>query len=532
MIKSLLSNCLFCLSVLFYSLFTGCSSDTSTARAYYLSPAGSDDNSGTIRNPWRSFERVNRMILKPGDTILLEGRSTFGGTLFMDSLDSGEKEGKILISSYGNGKAIIDGGKSQGIVVDNAIYFEISNIVVKGDGRKSGNMTDGVFITSSDSFKLDNIEVYGFQHSGIHVRNSKEARITRVNAHDNGFAGINVTGSRANDPESYENENLYIGYSIASNNPGDPTVLNNHSGNGILASSVRNGIIEYCEAFDNGWDMPWTGNGPVGIWVWDCTGITIQHCVSHDNKTNQKAGDGGGFDLDGGVSKSVIQYCLSWSNQGAGIGLFEFGAAKPWENNVIRYNISRNDGSKNGGSLEIWKGENGGIMKNCDIYNNTFYNDTARGIALSILNNVPGFSFRNNIFVYKSSFTGEKQRLTSESFLGNCYWNLSGNRSVTGYRNILDWANATGNEKSNGRLTGIFSDPLLVDPKKPINPDPEKMDEDNLSGFFLKDETLLAGKGVNPGESFGFNNPGIGIAGTQVRHDDKFDIGAVGFRRK
>ena len=182
----------------------------------------------------------------------------------------------------------------------------------------------------------------------------------------------------------YDNENIYIGHCIAENNPGDPAVKDNHSGNGILASSVKRGTIEYCEAFNNGWDMPWTGNGPVGIWIWDCRDIIIQYCIAHDNKTRPGAGDGGGFDLDGGVSNSVIQYCLSYNNQGAGYGLFEFGAAKPWENNIIRYNISQNDAIFNTGSVAIWRGE-AGVMRNCEIYNNTFYNNTSTGIYNFIL---------------------------------------------------------------------------------------------------------------------------------------------------
>ena len=93
--------------------------------------------------------------------------------------------------------------------------------------------------------------------------------------------------------------------------------------NGILASSVEYGTIEYCEAFNNGWDMPWTGNGPVGIWIWDCTDFTIQHCISHHNRNHPEAADGGGFDFDGGVSNSTIQYCISHHNEGAGYGLYE-----------------------------------------------------------------------------------------------------------------------------------------------------------------------------------------------------------------
>jgi Right handed beta helix region len=513
-------------------MFTGCNQVKAPARSYYISPSGSDDNEGSVRNPWRSLERVNRMVLSPGDTILFEGGETFSGTCYLDSLDSGDKDSSVVLGSYGTGMATIDGGEKEGLVIDNTDYFKVSNLILKGSGRKTGNTSDGVLITTADNFKLDNLDVSGFQHSGIHINGSKNAVVTRITAHDNGFAGILVSGRHANDPVLFDNVNLYIGYCRAFNNPGDPTVLKNHSGNGILASSVRGGTIEYCEAFGNGWDMPWNGNGPVGLWIWDCTNFTIQYCISHDNKTNPVAADGGGFDLDGGVSNSIIQYCVSWSNQGPGIGLFEFGAAKKWENNIVRYNISRNDGTLNGGSLSVWKGENGGSMSNCAVYNNTFYNDTAKGISLWITSNIPGFSYMNNIFVYKGSFIGPAQILTTESFTGNCYWNLSLNKSFAGYNSFQKWAVSTGNEKSDGKSTGIYADPMLIDPSGVIRPDTAFFDHNSLSGFYFRPGSPVAGKGVDPGSPFGIENNYSGINRSPVKHDGLFDIGATGFVKK
>jgi hypothetical protein len=372
-----------------------------------------------------------------------------------------------------------------------------------------------VLVLTSDYYTLDNLEVFGFQHSGIHIVGSKNARITQISSHDNGFAGIHVDGAHVNDPLSYDNENLYIADCKAFNNPGDPTVLNNHSGNGILASSVNRGTIEYCEAYNNGWDMPWKGNGPVGIWLWDCSNVTIQYCMSHDNKTNPVAADGGGFDLDGGVSNSLIQYCISWSNQGAGFGLFEFGAAKVWENNVLRYNISRNDGIRNGGSLSVWKGENGGTMRNCAIYNNTFYNDTAKGISVWFTTPVKGFTYKNNIFLFKGSFLGDRQKLSSDSFSGNCIFNLSGKGFV----------------KVSEKPAGVLMNPGLKDPEMKITADPRLMNESNLSGFFIT-EPFLKGAGKDPGSPFGFVNSYIGIAGSSVKHDNKIEIGALGFKKR
>ena len=441
-------------------LTIGCRSDLSTSSGnIYLSPTGNDNNPGSIRKPWKSINRINEINFKPGDRIHFEGGAVFTGTLRLDSLDKGSADKKIIFSSYGNGNAIIDGGNAEAISINDCEYFIFNNLIIKGSGRKEGNLTDGILISSSGNFELDSLDVSGFQHSGVHLLDTKNASITYVSGHDNGFAGIHASSVKGNDPVTYGNENLYIGHCAAYNNPGDPTVLKNHSGNGILASSVKGGTIEFCEAFNNGWDMPWTGNGPVGIWIWDCTDFTIQYCISHDNRTNPVAKDGGGFDFDGGVSNSVIQYCISYDNEGAGYGLFEFGASKPWENNIIRHNISLNDGIINEGSLAIWKDERSGAMRNCEIFNNTFVNDTLRGISISFITNCAGFRFNNNIFVYKDSFIGKGQKIKDEIFTDNIFWSLTGSGSLPA-------------ALSGG---GVFKDPLLINPGQIRITDPLKI---------------------------------------------------------
>ena len=139
--------------------------------------------------------------------------------------------------------------------------------------------------------------------------------------------------------------NIRISYCKAENNAGDPTNFTNHSGNGIMVGHCKNVTIEYCTATNNGWDMPRKGNGPVGIWCFEADSVIIQHCISYKNKTSPGSADGGGFDMDGGVTNSIIQYCLSYENEGSAFGIFQYDGAGKWNNNTIRYCISENDGS-------------------------------------------------------------------------------------------------------------------------------------------------------------------------------------------
>ena len=116
-----------------------------------------------------------------------------------------------------------------------------------------------------------------FKNRWLLIYSSKFVTNTHVYAHDNGSAGITVEGSG----DKKDSREIYIGYCRAENNAGDPTNLTNHSGNGIVVGHCTKVTIEYCEATNNGWDMPRIGNGPVGIWGYEADSLIIQHCLSY-----------------------------------------------------------------------------------------------------------------------------------------------------------------------------------------------------------------------------------------------------------
>jgi hypothetical protein len=498
------------------------------SNVYYISPDGDDENSGkSPARAWKTIQRVNETDFGPGSSILFEGGKEFEGTIQLSEADAGSSGQKLTISSYGDGKAMINGHNKQGLVAEDCDNLTVKDLIFRGSGRMTGNTTDGVMISGSDSIKVNNLEVYGFQKSGLHIRKTVKAHVTQVYAHHNGFAGIHVTGTTMNHETEYDNEDLYIGYCVAESNPGDPTVLKNHSGNGILANSVKGGVIEYCESFNNGWDMPWTGNGPVGIWIWDCTDFIIQYCIAHDNKTNPVAADGGGFDFDGGVSNSIMQYNLSYNNEGCGYGLYEFGAAKAWKNNIIRYNISQDDGIINGGAVGIWKADNRGSMSNCEIYNNTFYNSAENGPVIWLYDHYPGFNFRNNIFVYNGTLLDEGQQLEEEVFHGNIYWNLAGNLGIDNYNSIEEWAKATGKEMINDKLTGRYLDPDLVAAGKTSLADPRLLDAVHLPEYLPAPGSPVIDTGLDLKELFNLDKAKTDILGKPVPSGQAYDIGAV-----
>jgi parallel beta helix pectate lyase-like protein len=428
-----------------------------SAKDFYISPIGDNEQSGTRAKPWQSLTKVNSTAFQPGDRILLEGGTTFSGPLELGRDDTGTPARNLVVTSYGVGRATIDGGNGRAISIDGCSHVLVQRLELIGSGRKSGNTSDGLYLAHSAGSTVDHVEVSGFQHSGVEISGTEDARITNVHAHRNGFAGINSGGDRS--------KNLYIGYCLTDNNPGDPTIRENHSGNGIVVSYVDGALVEHCESRYNGWDMPWTGNGPVGIWTHNADRVVIQHCVAHHNRST--ASDGGGFDFDGGVTNSILQYNYSHDNYGSGYLICQYDGAPRFANNTVRYNISQDDGlfDHNSG-IFVWVGGVG--MESTLVHNNTIWNTkgsaVAYGISEKYKDHLPEITFYNNILVSQGPqiFNETEEVGKIGVYRGNLYWAM-GERGfrVDGYESLTDWAAATGQEKVNGRVVGVFADPAL-----------------------------------------------------------------------
>jgi hypothetical protein len=394
----------------------------SLPRSYYVDANGDDRNEGSLVHPWKTILPLQGRRLVPGDSALFRGGQTFMGTLRIDSGSAGKTASPIVVSSYGGGQARILSGDSSAMILTGTRFISIRNLKLEGSGRKMGNRCPGLAIVHSSSIYIDRLDISGYQKAGLLVRFSSEIRILNVYAHENGAAGIEVGGMSG----KKDCNHIYIAHCLAEDNPGDPSNLTNHSGNGIVVGNCRNVVIEFCTATNNGWDMPRIGNGPVGIWAYEADLVTIQHCLSYRNKTSVGGADGGGFDLDGGVTRSVIQYCLSYENQGAGFCIFQYYYASPWHDNVFRFNISENDGSVSdaGGGLYVWNSS--GDEKqfyNCLVYNNTIYNSRVAALSYSELSKRTNFAFYNNIFVGRDSLV--KGNRGADQFQGNDWWSLS-----------------------------------------------------------------------------------------------------------
>jgi hypothetical protein len=477
------------------------------AADYYVAAAGNDASAGTAPNSaWRSLNKVNNFNFKSGDRLFFEGGQTFAGTMKLTSNDGGSASNLVVIGSYGNGRAIINGGAGSGLTITGSTGIRVNNLTFVGLGRKTGNNGGtGVALSGASSISIDQVEASGFQHAGVDFYNSTNVRLTNVYAHDNGFAGISA----------YNSTNAYVGYCRALNNPGDPTITNNHSGSGIILS-VRIATVEYCEAANNGYDMQQVNsNGPVGIWCYDSDQVTIQYCISHNNQSPKD--DGGGFDLDGGVTNSVVQYNYAYENKNYGFLAWEYGSPTKWNNNTYRYNISVNN---TGPGLVL--GSSGGQgVNNGQIYNNVYYNTSYPAVAQ--YGGVTSFNFRNNVFVGPNSGSLVPS-VNSLNYQANDYWFTTGGFNVGGYNSLAAWANATNQEKLNGTLVGLNADPQLRAPTTYEKlTDPTKLS--TLTAFLVASNSPIVDKGLNLKAQFGVDPGTRDFYGQSLPAGAGFDMG-------
>lgn len=497
----------------------GVNDDQLSGRSFYIHEDGVDTNVGTEKSPWRTIAKLNEVDFEPGDTLHFQGGGTFAGTLQLDSIDSGNESLFVVLTSYGEGKASIRGGNEMAIILNQANYVSVQRLHLVGSGRKEGNTANGMEVRNSVHIVIDSLEIEGFQKSGLWVNTSSHVQVNRVHAHENGAAGISISGSH-NKEGCRE---IYVSNCLAENNPGDPTNLTNHSGNGIIAGNCRKVTIEYCAATNNGWDMPRIGNGPVGIWAYEADSLIIQHCVSYRNKTSKGGEDGGGFDLDGGMTNSIIQYCLSYENDGSGFGIFQYNEASPWKNNIIRFNISENDGliSTAHAGIYIWNGsKDENQFTDCFIYNNVIYNAPGTAIRFAEDSRRKAFFYYNNIFVAKDELL--KGLSVNDTFLGNNWWSLTGGGfNINGVKNFNRWIEQTGQERRSGEIKGMNTNPYSGFENYDVGLITTPLELTSFSKYKLRQNSLLRAKGVDLNATFGietgskdFNQnlaPAIGI---------------------
>jgi peptidoglycan/LPS O-acetylase OafA/YrhL len=522
--------------------------DARPRATYYVSPSGDDDNPGTFPDAaWRTLDRVNRTSLGAGDCVCLEGGQSFTGCLRLDRGAAGSPSRPISIGSYGSGRATILAGDGSGIHVRDTMGVSIHDVIVAGSGSGTNGGSGIVFENDLAGdlklpfIRIDRVEVSGFGDYGVLVVGGRgksgfrDIRITNVVAHDNALAGIYVRGKFSRYAAGYAHENVYVGTCQAHDNPGVAGTGRENSGSGIVVSNVEGGVIEHCAAWQNGRCCDSAAGGPVGVWVWDANNVTVQCNESYGNVAGGPD-DGGGFDLDGGVTNSVMQYNYSHDNDGPGYMLCQFASARRFGSNVVRYNISQNDGRKNRyGGIHLHDDNYAGGVRDCQIYNNTVYTSPSPGASPSALfvqfSAVSDVCVRNNIFQTDGG-VGLATVLAGQHSLrleGNCYYSGAAAFQVlweeVPYPSLAAWRAGTGQERMGSQNLGFSICPGLRAPGRGgALRDPALLP--TLSAYRLADNSPLIGAGLDMASLFGIDPGATDFFGAALPSQGGFAVGA------
>jgi hypothetical protein len=438
----------------------------SHAADYYFTGDGGTGGSGTPADPYRTLAPINSLNLDPGDNVFLSGNfAAPTGGIELTAEDAGTAAAPVSFIGVGPSRPTVNAGDSFGFRAVDAGGIDLKNINFIGNGPASRvadpgspnvglftNNEDGVrFFTSAgdkkDHIRVDNVYVRGFGVNGIKVgaengaSGFNDVKITNSVVEKNQHAGVNFEGDY-NQANRSAHTNVLISNVRALDTTGRANrPQQGNTGSGIVIGQVNGGVIQYSVAKNNGRECASDAGGPVGIWAWDSTNVKIQYNEAFNNGT---AGhhDGGGFDLDGGVTNSVMQYNYSHSNDGAGFLLAQFSGAKQFTGNVIRYNISQADGRKNGyGGIHAF-----GPIEDTKVYNNTILMTPAEKDQAGTRNEAPSavrfrdgstkeIDFYNNLFIVQGAdgnaalFNPAMLNLAGadeQTFLNNNYWQLGG----------------------------------------------------------------------------------------------------------
>lgn len=402
------------------------------SRIFYVSSAGSDENSGLSANePLRTLKAVVGR-LEAGDTVLLKCGDTFAGDVEISARGTADRP--IRISSYGEGDKPLIG------------YFEKIGMLFTGDHITVENLAfssprgdAGLRFLASESGAYCGYKVLNcyFHHintiaeTGTHLRHSGGvAFLANSPTEPAWFDGILVEGcefdtlgrgaifavtdwcARVTNQE-WGRKNLdfadridkkeypILGF-VARNNK-----VNRCSGDAMHIIGSKGALFEYNTVANS--ELLYNNQNYLAyatIWCHSSDDCVIQHNEVYGNRGTHRAGDLQAFDFDHACHNCIVQYNYSHDNAG-GFMLFcgNDGAYNgQTTGSIVRFNLSVNDGGELGAyGNELQAMDVTGTVRDSQIYNNTIYcGKKTRVVNFSnygnFLESTSNTVFTNNIF--------------------------------------------------------------------------------------------------------------------------------------
>ncbi len=464
-------------------LFAWIASVPAPAAVYFVSPQGNDNRSGeSPAEAWKTVDRVNRHIqergLRPGDAIRFRGGGRFPGHLVIDGSPGGTESGPILVSSYDSGRATLLPAGQTGILIRETPWVTVSNLNLEagqgndGDGIRCDRVRQGP--TRIPGLTIRDCTITGFAWHGImvdalqHTNGFERIRIEDCVTSRNRHAGIMIYGGNPTGRTGYPHSDLAVRRCLAADNPGDPDLLQHHSGSGIFVDGVDSGEVTDCVSAGNGAECRSERGGPVGIWAHASRRIVITRCESFGNQSLLR--DGGGFDLDGGCEDSILRGNFSHDNHGPGFLVYTYHGA-PYADRGCRIleNISIHDGARGSGYAGVEVGaEDGCRISELEVARNTVIAPSGSVGAVRISGHNIQAVIRDNLVLAPEhgvlvTLSGFQHKL---SFEGNRYWRTDGIPvflvdAQWPVPSLELWRNSTGPETRFTARNEVFVNPKL-----------------------------------------------------------------------
>jgi len=468
------------ISILLTNATTACSNSENegtnvTDNKYYIDPdAGDDKNDGKNQtSAWKSLKPLSSRKLKGGDFVYIRGGKVVRGKLTFKG--SGDIGNPITITSYGEGKGIIDGySEHAAIYLINQSNIIISNLEIKNTvdsyssstrEQRNGIYVHGLYgiisnITITSCYIHDVfgtvIRPFFYDNAGINFR-YKTASDSR-----NKFDNILIENTIVEDVRSI---GIRIGDGIEEPSPHSTnfvvrnTTIRRTGADGIIVQACYKPLVEHTKCFDAGYHAVmagWeTGTQCIAA-MWSCSTESPVWQYNEIARTRFIEGDGQAFDADWGTSGTPVwQYNYIHDNEGGVMLRHEDFKG------IFRYNISVNDGLTINGDTKplIFHSSyypSGGGEKTL-FYNNIFYN-YKNDLIISkgykeypdiIMADTKNNEFINNIFVFNNNVDFGQNTV----FENNCYFNPIGAETSYPHRDVN---NVVGSPLFSGELPSIL----------------------------------------------------------------------------
>ncbi len=359
------------------------------SRTYYVdSVKGKATYDGlTPETPKRSFNELKNIFFQAGDKILLKKSCEFNGVLTITGC--GTEEEPIYVGSYGEGTMPIVNGNGRNA----AVQISAQHIVVDGIEVTNANGSFGIYILPLTEGENEDITIRNCYVHDVDVEENNFNYITcgGILARADGstpvwFKDLNIEGNRIENVcrcavvisnswgWRYHHEANWLKNNYVSDDEGwYPNVeckirnnyINGARGDAILIQCGKDMLIEHNTVYNSCCSKEEHGKtAMVAVWTISTLNTVMQY--NEVAYTKRNAADGEAFDTDHSDVNCTIQYNYSHDNEGGFVLLCNTyeGTAK---NAVVRYNLSVNDGKKNGIVTFI------GSVPGSQIYNNTFF---------------------------------------------------------------------------------------------------------------------------------------------------------------